>query len=129
MLRFKRSQSKGYGIAILTVLVAVVLTLLLWQLHKLNSIYPLFLAAVMVSSWHGGLKPGLLATVLSAMGYAYFFLPPIYSLAVSGFSVVGLVQFVLVALLISVLNTALRNARSQAQINALAAQQNYDRLR
>ncbi|MBD0263222.1 MAG: PAS domain S-box protein [Tolypothrix sp. Co-bin9] len=129
MLRFKRSQSKGYGIAILTVLVAVVLTLLLWQLHKLNSIYPLFLAAVMVSSWYGGLKPGLLATVLSAMGCAYFFLPPIYSLAVSGFSVVGLVQFVLVGLLISVLNTALRNARSQAQMNALAAQQNYDRLR
>ncbi len=122
MLRFRRSRLKGYGIAILTVLVALLLTLLLWQLHKVNSIYPLFLAAVMLSSWYGGLKPGLLATVLSATSCAYFFLPPIYSLAVIGFSLVGLVQFILVALLISALNTALRSTQQQAQ-------QNYDRLR
>jgi PAS domain S-box-containing protein len=116
------SQLQGYSIAFLTVLLALLLTLLLWQLHRLNSIYPLFLAAVMVSSWYGGLNPGLLATFLSAIVCAYFLLPPFYSLAVSGFSAVGLLQFVLVALLISLLNTALREARSQAQ-------QNYERLR
>ncbi len=42
---------------------------------------------------------------------------------------VGLVQFVLVALLISLLNTALRQARAQAQMNARTALQNYERLR
>ncbi len=129
-LRERRfSQLKGYSIAFLTVLLALLLTLLLWQLHRLNSIYPLFLAAVMVSSWYGGFNPGLFATFLSAMVCAYFLLPPFYSLAVSGFSAVGLLQFVLVALLISLLNTALREARSQAQKNARAAQQNYDSLR
>ncbi|ACC81570.1 ATP-binding protein [Nostoc punctiforme] len=125
----RRSQLQGYGIAFLTVLLALLLTLLLWQLHRLNSIYPLFLAAVMVSSWYGGLNPGLLATFLSAIVCAYFLLPPFYSLAITGFSVVGLLQFVLVALLISLLNTALRQARSQAQMNAVAALQNYERLR
>ncbi|MBD6614350.1 PAS domain S-box protein [Komarekiella sp. 'clone 1'] len=124
-----RSQLQGYGIAFLSVLLALLLTLLLWQLHKLNSIYPLFLAAVMVSSWYGGLNPGLLATFLSAIVCAYFFLPPFYSLAVSGFSIVGLLQFVLVGLLISSLNSALRQARSQALINARTALQNYERLR
>ncbi|MBH8556097.1 PAS domain S-box protein [Nostocaceae cyanobacterium CENA357] len=124
-----RSQLQGYSIAFLTVLLALLLTLLLWQLHRLNSIYPLFLAAVMLSSWYGGLNPGLLATFLSAIACAYFLLPPFYSLAVTGFSVVGLVQFVLVAVLISSLNFALRKARSQAQKNARAAQDNYEFLR
>ncbi|WP_414513902.1 ATP-binding protein [Nostoc sp. PCC 9305] len=125
----RSSQLKGYSIAFLTVLLALLLTLLLWQLHRLNSIYPLFLAAVMVSSWYGGLNPGLLATFLSAIVCAYFLLLPFHSLAVTGFSVIGLVQFVLVAVLITLLNTALREARSQAQKNARAAQQNYESLR
>ncbi|MCC5652567.1 PAS domain S-box protein [Nostoc sp. XA013] len=123
------SQLQGYSIAFLTVLLALLLTLLLWQLHRLNSIYPLFLAAVMVSSWYGGFNPGLLATFLSAIVCVYFLLPPFYSLAVTGFSVIGLFQFVLVAVLISSLNSALRQARSQAQKNAQAAQQNYESLR
>jgi PAS domain S-box-containing protein len=125
----RSSQLQGYSIAFLTVLLALLLTLLLWQLHRLNSIYPLFLAAVTVSSWYGGLNPGILATLLSAIVCAYFFLPPFYSLAITGFSVVGLLQFVLVGLLISSLNSALRQARSQAQMNAVAALQNYERLR
>jgi len=83
----------------------------------------------MVSSWYGGFNPGLLATFLSAIVCAYFLLPPFYSLAVTGFSVIGLVQFVLVGVLISSLNSALRQARSQAQKNARAAQQNYESLR
>jgi PAS domain S-box-containing protein len=125
----RTTQLQGYSITFLTVLLALLLTLLLWQLHRLNSIYPLFLAAVMVSSWYGGFNPGLLATFLSAIVCAYFLLPPFYSLAVTGFSVIGLVQFVLVAVLISSLNSALRQARSQAQKNAQAAQQNYESLR
>ncbi|MCC5603893.1 PAS domain S-box protein [Nostoc favosum] len=124
-----RSQLQRYSIAFLTVFLALLLTLLLWQLHRLNSIYPLFLAAVMVSSWYGGFNPGLLATFLSAIVCAYFLLPPFYSLAVTGFSVIGLVQFVLVAVLISSLNSALRQARSQAQKNARTAQDNYECLR
>ncbi|BAZ40453.1 multi-sensor hybrid histidine kinase [Calothrix sp. NIES-4101] len=123
------SQLQGYSIAFLTVLLALLLTLLLWQLHRLNSIYPLFLAAVMVSSWYGGLNPGLLTTFLSAIVCAYFLLLPFYSLSVAGFGALGLLQFVLVALLITLLNTALRQARSQAQMNARVAQQNYESLR
>jgi len=82
----------------------------------------------MVSSWYGGMEPGLVATVLSALACAYFFLLP-HSLAVSLPGIIGLVQFVLVAVLINSLNAALRYARRQAEINALEAQGNYERLR
>lgn len=37
----------------------------------------LFLAAVSLGAWRGGLGPGLLATALSALATDYFFLPPI----------------------------------------------------
>jgi PAS domain S-box-containing protein len=128
MRRLTRSGLKRYSVAILTVLLALLLTQLLWLLHKL-SVYPLFFAAVMVSSWYGGLESGLLATVLSALICAYFFLPPFYSLAVIGFNTIGLAQFVLVSLLISILNQMLRSAQQQAEINAIEAQRNYDYLR
>ncbi|BAZ20665.1 multi-sensor hybrid histidine kinase [Kalymmatonema gypsitolerans NIES-4073] len=127
MLKLTRSRLQRYGVAIITVLLALLLTRLLWPLQKL-SIYPLFFAAVVVSSWYGGMEPGLVATVLSALACAYFFLLP-HSLAVSLPGVVGLVQFVLVAVLINSLNAALRYAQRQAEINALEAQGNYDRLR
>ena len=128
MLHLTRSRLKRYGVAILAVLVALLLTQLLWHLHKIT-IYPLFLAAVMVSAWYGGLEPGLLATVLSALVCTYFYLPPLYSLAVSGSNKVGLVQFLLVALVISFLNGALHSARRLAEINAREAQRNYEQLR
>ncbi|MEI2580845.1 hybrid sensor histidine kinase/response regulator [Scytonema sp. PRP1] len=127
MLKLTRSRLQRYGVAIITVLLALLLTRLLWPLQKL-SIYPLFFAAVMVSSWYGGMEPGLVATVLSALACAYFFLLP-HSLAVSLPGIIGLVQFVLVAGLSNSLNAALRYAQRQAEINALEAQGNYDRLR
>ncbi|WP_026736302.1 ATP-binding response regulator [Fischerella sp. PCC 9605] len=128
MQKLTRSLIKRYGVAILTVLLALLLTQSLWLLHRFSA-YPLFFAAVMVSSWYGGLEPGLLATVLSALACAYFFLPPLYSLAVIGFNTIGLVQFVLVSLLISILNQMLRSAQLRAEINAHQAQRNYDGLR
>ena len=41
---------------------------------------PLFLAAVVVSAWYGGLGPGLFTTALGALGKAYFFMTPMRSL-------------------------------------------------
>jgi PAS domain S-box-containing protein len=129
MLNLTRSQLQRYSVAVLAVVVALLLTqLLLWRFDP--SIYPLFFAAVMFSSWYGGIGPGLLATALATLGCAYFFIPPLYSLSVSSLnSIVGLVQFVLVAVLISSLNAALRYTQRRAEINALYAQRNYERLR
>lgn len=130
MLRLRRSQLQRYSVAIITVVMALLLTQLLWDLHKLT-LYPLFLAAVMVSSWYGGIGPGLVATVLSALASIYFFIAPIYSLAVSLPAIVGLVQFVLVALLINSLNAALRFAKKQVEValgKLQASEERYRRL-
>ena len=65
----------------------------------------LFYPAVVLSAGYGGLGPGLVATVLSGLTISYYWLPPRYSFAVSELSdLVGLVVFLAVGLLISVIN-------------------------
>lgn len=128
MPNLKRSQIQGYSVAVLTVVAALLLTHLLWSLMK-PTLYPLFLAAVMVSSWYGGIAPGLVTTALAALGSTYFFVPPLYSLLVSWSEIMGLFQFVLVALLITFLNGLLRSTQQRAETNAQAAQRHYESLR
>ncbi|MGA7935905.1 MAG: PAS domain S-box protein, partial [Kovacikia sp.] len=64
-----------YGVAVVAVLLALMLMLLLnhWVAMK-ESPFLIFFAAVMASAWYGGLGPGILATVLSALAANYFFL-------------------------------------------------------
>jgi PAS domain S-box-containing protein len=128
MVRSIRFHLKGYSVAVIAVVIAFVLTQLIWSLIQPH-LYPLFLGAVMVSSWYGGMGPGLFAIALSAVLCDYFFVPPIYSLLPSRDGIVGLIQFVLVAGLISYLNTRLRSTQQIAQRNAREAQQNYEYLR
>jgi len=100
--------------------------LLWWRLQP--TLFPLFLAAVMVSSWYGGLGPGLLSTALSALLNAHFFLTPSGFLAIGWWNLARLIEFVLVALLITLLNAALRSTQLRAEKNAALAQRNYERL-
>ncbi|OWY67925.1 histidine kinase, partial [cyanobacterium TDX16] len=119
---------KGYGVAIVAVAIAFLLTQLVWGLIQPH-LYPLFLAAVMASSWYGGIGPGLLATVLAAILCNHFFVPPLYSSLPGRDGIVGLIQFGLVAGFISFLNSRLRSTQHRAERNAREAQQNYEFLR
>lgn len=94
-----------YILAVVTVGLSLLLTLLLRQiLHTTPSL--LFFAAVMFSSWYGGIGPGLLATVLSIFSISYFLLSPVFALSYALTDILLLGVFTLVALLTSWLNTA-----------------------
>ncbi len=110
-----REQLLHYGIALLSVVLALRTTLLLNPyLTPMPS--ALFLAAVMVSAWYGGLAPGLFATVLSTLAINYFFLKPLYSLNITNLNIViPLVVFMLTAGLISLLNESRRTAQQKAE--------------
>jgi signal transduction histidine kinase len=43
----------------------------------------LFFGAIMAAGWHGGLGPGLFATLLSAIASDYYFLAPLHSLVLA----------------------------------------------
>ena len=64
-----------------------------------------FIGAVLIASWQGGLRPGLLATLLSAVATDFFFVPPVFSLQIAKFVHGGdLLLFIVLGVLISSLS-------------------------
>lgn len=76
-------SSLRYAVAVPAVTLALVLRLLVAPLLPVEAPFLLFFAAVLVSGWYGGLGPGLLATLLSALLCNYFFLPPYSEMAIT----------------------------------------------
>jgi PAS domain S-box-containing protein len=120
-VRRTASTVMRYGLAVLCVAAAVLVTELLQQFTNGPPGFVL-LAAVMISSWAGGLGPGLLAVLLSALAVDYIFVPPLYSLSLKIEYLPRLVLFGLLALLISWLSdrrkraeAALRRARDELE--------------
>jgi diguanylate cyclase (GGDEF)-like protein len=74
-LRSVGRHLRWYGLAVVLSALALLLMTLLRPLME-HSIFFLFLAAVAISALYGGLGPGLVATVLSALASDFFFLPP-----------------------------------------------------
>jgi len=99
----------GYGIAILSVSLAFLIAQ--WQLLHLEAApVSLFLCAVMITAWFGGIGPGLFATALSSLAFDYYFLPPVYSLIAKPDEIPRLVVFTVSALLVGSLSAAQRSA-------------------
>jgi C4-dicarboxylate-specific signal transduction histidine kinase len=99
----------SYGIAVLSV--AAALNISRWPaLHLQDAPVSLFLCAVILSAWFGGVGPGLLATILSALAFYYYFLPPIYSLDAKPGEIPRLVIFTVSALFVGSLSAAERSA-------------------
>jgi PAS domain S-box-containing protein len=129
MVKIPRYQLWCYGVAAFSVALALLLTLLLEPFTS-SKIYALFYAAVAISTYYGGMRAGLLATLLSTLAISYFFLPPVYSFARMDLAnLIQLSVFVLVTLLINSLNTALRDAKRRAETNLQKLQASEERYR
>jgi signal transduction histidine kinase len=75
----------------------------------------LFLAAVVISAWHGGLGPSLFATALAIAAKTYFFVSPFRSLADGHHEdVVQMGLFALTAVLVSWMNGTLKRAEERS---------------
>jgi len=99
----------SYTIAVLSVAAALIISR--WPgLHLQDAPVSLFLCAVILSAWFGGIWPGLLATVLSAFAFYYFFLPPIHSLGRKPDEIPRLLVFMVSALFVGLLSVAQRSA-------------------
>ena len=68
-----------YGLAVVSVAIALGLALLaqLQTVHNLE--FPLFLTAIAVTVWYAGAGPGVLAVVLASLSFNYFFTQPLYT--------------------------------------------------
>lgn len=130
MVILTRSQRQRYGIAVLAVLSAMVLMLLLNPLVAMTqSPFFMFFGAVMASAWYGGMRPGLLATVLSAGLSTYFFIAPTGSLLVAPDNKVQLLLFILEGVLISLLGEALRTSNQRLEVSVQQLRLSEERYR
>src|SRR5437879_1036204 len=99
--RHTQASIRSYALAVLAPAVAIGIAR--WPIVHLESApVSLFLCAVMLSAWLGGVGPGLLATVLSAAAFAYYFVNP--------FEMPRFIVFVLGAVLVGSLSAAQRSA-------------------
>ena len=96
-----------YELAVISVLVSLVLTL---SLEGYTFRTPLFLPAIILSTWFGGTGPGLLAVLLSTLSIHFFILEPKFAFSFSFQDIVYLAVFLLSALLISSWGSARRRA-------------------
>jgi PAS domain S-box-containing protein len=123
----------SYGLAVLS----TTSTILLESWLQSGATVSLFLCAIILSAWLGGLGPGLLASAISILSFRYLFLSPIHSFAVDVEHLPRLALFGLVALFVSSLTAAQRRAAEslrdahddlQKKNNALQAE-NIERKR
>ncbi|MDV2994111.1 MAG: Sensor histidine kinase RcsC [Chroococcidiopsis sp. SAG 2025] len=118
MPKVTRSQIASYGVAILVVMLALALMLGLdsW-LGMTKTPFLLFYGAVAIAAWYGGLKPGIVATILSILFSNYFFHYPTYTFIVDLPDLLRLGLFALQGVMVSYLCEELRIAKHRAEID------------
>jgi C4-dicarboxylate-specific signal transduction histidine kinase len=99
-----------YGVTLASVASAVILARVLDHYWQSTPYVSLFLCAILCSAWFGGFRQGLLAITLSALAFAYYFLPPIYSFAVNLSELPRLIVFLVAALLVGFMAASQRSA-------------------
>src|SRR5215510_13916051 len=72
-----------YGLAVLSVAVGLGVGLLLFRYDIQGVEFPIFLISIVVTAWYAGLRPAIVALVLSALAFNYYFTQPYYSFRIT----------------------------------------------
>jgi PAS domain S-box-containing protein len=94
-------ELRHYGLAVLSVAVALSAALLLDSLNFRDGAVPLLLFAVAISSWYGRTGPSVLAVVLSIGSFYWYFVEPVRTIYIYPSEVPYFIIFVGFAALIS----------------------------
>jgi signal transduction histidine kinase len=106
---------KAYSAAVLVTAGGYAIQAILWP-YIPPSPTLIFFPAVFLAAWVGGAGPGVLSTVLSTVGIAWGFMPPVRSFSVDLASdALDLAIFAVVSVAISVLVSQLRAAKLHAE--------------
>jgi PAS domain S-box-containing protein len=117
------SAIQGYGLAILSIAVAIAGSFLMGHFQIRNVEVPFYLFAVAVTAWYGGAGPAILALVLSCISFDYFFLEPLYTFDIAGADIPYFIVFTAFATLVTWFSAVrrrvegeLRQARDKLEI-------------
>jgi len=108
-----------YGLAVLSVGIALGVALLLEYFHFRVPSALLLLFAVALSSWHGGRGPAVLAAILSIIAFYWYFVEPVRTIHIYSSEIPYFIVFVSFAALLSWFGTIRR--RVEADLREQAA--------
>ena len=117
------SAFQRYALAVISITVALAGALLIERFHVRDVEIPLFLFAVAISAWYGGIGAAALALLLSFLTFDYFFTEPLHTFYVSGSDLPYFIVFTSFASLVSWFSAVrrrveadLRQARDELEI-------------
>ncbi|MBD2437721.1 PAS domain S-box protein [Nostoc sp. FACHB-110] len=120
----------SYGVAIGAAAIALILLLWLETLVS-RTISAFFYIGILVSTWYGGFRLGLVTVVVSTLAIDYFLMPPQYHLFPSQpEDAMRLGIFIVVGLIINLLTSHFLKSKQQIkQLSQKLAQENAEQLR
>jgi signal transduction histidine kinase len=102
-----------YGLAVVSVAIALGIALILRRDGLREVEFPLFLFALALTAWFAGDRPAILAVVLSSLAFNYFFIEPLYSFYVRSSELPYYLIFILFATLLSWFSSVRRRVERQ----------------
>jgi PAS domain S-box-containing protein len=102
-----------YGLAVVSVALALGLAILFERYNFSEVEFPLFLFAIALTVWYAGPGPGILAVVLSSLSFNYFFTEPRYTFYVERSEIPQYIIFVVFAGLLAWFSAVRRRAEKQ----------------
>ncbi|MBN3877393.1 MAG: PAS domain S-box protein [Nostoc sp. JL23] len=120
----------AYGVAIGSAAIALLLSL--WLEPFISRTFgAFFYIAIIVSSWYGGFRPGIVTVILSTLAIDYLFILPRYQFLIyQPQELLRLSIFLLVALSINLITSNLQHSRQKIkQLSQKLAQENAEQLR
>jgi PAS domain S-box-containing protein len=102
-----------YGLAVVSVAIALGIGLLLQRYSFRGVEFPLLLFSIALTVWFAGGGPGVLAVVLSSLAFNYFFTEPLYSLYIRSSELPYYFAFILFATLLTWFSTVRRRVERE----------------
>jgi K+-sensing histidine kinase KdpD len=104
---------KRYGLALLSVVIALAAALFMASQNLHGVEFPVFLFAIVLTAWYEGTGPAIFALILSSVAFDYYFTAPLQSLRVERSEVPYYVTYVLFAALVAGFAAIRRRAESE----------------
>jgi PAS domain S-box-containing protein len=124
-----RSTLHRYLAALIAPAVVAGVMQLTWPFFK-ESPAAIYLLAIALTSWYGGLRPGLVSTIVSLLLIDYFFIPPYFSLEhYSRLDLIRMIVLVAVGVFISVLNGLLQKEKARGEKSLYVLRASEERYR
>jgi signal transduction histidine kinase len=108
-----RTAVQHYGLAVFGIALGLGIALVFQRFLFRDAEVPLFLFAVAISAWYGGVGAAVLAWLLSCFAFDYFFVEPLYSLEIAPRELPYFAVFAVFAALVTWFSTVRRRVERE----------------